>query len=203
VPVPPIVDGLALDECWRKVKGRNFKIPYGDGEALTDVAVKACVFKDRIYLLVQYQTGGEARSHRFWRWDPQKKIYVSTDTREESVSIMLYGGKDAGNDIWVWRACRTDPAGFADDMFLKYGRLSLDVGRPCWYSEYYGSFVGDVLPRFQNRAPEGSAADVKAKGHWDRGRLTVEFSRKLDTKHPDDIPLSKTLRLSIMRSRGD
>jgi hypothetical protein len=198
--VPPIVDGMALDACWRKAKEIRVKIPAGG--VLLDVSIKACVVDDELYLLVRYQAGPEKRSQRSWRWDAVRRIYVPGDGREESLSILFYGKDPGKKDVWVWRACRTDPVGFADDMFMENRELRFDSGRSCWYSEYHGDFAGDTLPRFQNRAPSGSASDVKAKGHWDKGSLTVEFSRKLDTKHADDIPLSKKLRFWILRSKG-
>ena len=203
VKFPPIVDGIALDSCWAKVPSVKVPILSRDGKTRLDATVKACVSGGMLYLLVRYESGAKHTTHRPWHWDKEKKVYISGEEREESLSVLFHENDDPEKiDIWTWRADRTDPSGFADDMFIERGVLRLDFGRKCWYSGYHGRFAGDLLPRFMNREPSGSAADVKARGHWVGEWLTVEFSRKLDTKHSDDIALSKNLKISILRSKG-
>jgi Ethylbenzene dehydrogenase len=51
--------------------------------------------------------------------------------------------------------------------------------------------VGDLLPQYLLREPEGSAADIQAFGRYVGGHWVVELRRKLDTGQPDD----KALRL--------
>ena len=51
--------------------------------------------------------------------------------------------------------------------------------------------VGDVLPQYLLREPDGSAADVQAFGRYADGYWTVELRRKLNTGQADD----KVLRL--------
>jgi hypothetical protein len=46
--------------------------------------------------------------------------------------------------------------------------------------------VGDLLPQYLQREPEGSAADVQAFGQYVDGHWIVELRRKLNTGHPDD-----------------
>jgi hypothetical protein len=46
--------------------------------------------------------------------------------------------------------------------------------------------VGDLLPQYLQRDPEGSAADVQAFGRYADGHWTVELRRKLNTGQPDD-----------------
>jgi hypothetical protein len=46
--------------------------------------------------------------------------------------------------------------------------------------------VGDLLPQYLQREPEGSAADVQAFGQYVDGHWVVEIRRKLNTGHPDD-----------------
>jgi hypothetical protein len=46
--------------------------------------------------------------------------------------------------------------------------------------------VGDLLPRYIQREPEGSAADVQVFGQYVDGHWVVEFRRKLNTGHSDD-----------------
>jgi hypothetical protein len=51
--------------------------------------------------------------------------------------------------------------------------------------------VGDLLPQYLLREPEGSAADIQAFGRYADGYWIVELRRKLNTGQPDD----KALRL--------
>lgn len=46
--------------------------------------------------------------------------------------------------------------------------------------------VGDLLPQYLQREPQGSAADVQAFGRYVDGHWVVELRRKLNTGNPDD-----------------
>jgi hypothetical protein len=46
--------------------------------------------------------------------------------------------------------------------------------------------VGDLLPQYLLRQPQGSGADVQAYGRYAGGHWTVEFRRKLTTGNADD-----------------
>jgi len=46
--------------------------------------------------------------------------------------------------------------------------------------------VGDLLPQYLQREPEGSAADVQAYGRYADGHWTVEMRRRLNTAQADD-----------------
>ena len=46
--------------------------------------------------------------------------------------------------------------------------------------------VGDVLPQYLQREPEGSAADIQAFGRYVDGHWVVELRRKLNTGNGDD-----------------
>jgi hypothetical protein len=46
--------------------------------------------------------------------------------------------------------------------------------------------VGDLLPQYLQREPEGSAADVQAFGRYVDGHWVVELRRKLNTGNADD-----------------
>ncbi|HCX32769.1 MAG TPA: hypothetical protein DHV08_03955 [Rhodocyclaceae bacterium] len=48
---------------------------------------------------------------------------------------------------------------------------------------------GDLLPRYANRKPAGSEADVMAKSDYANGMWTVYFRRKLATANKDDVAL--------------
>ncbi len=193
----PMLDGLPIDSCWIGVPGVRISSPPG-GEA-ADMMVKACNDGVRIYFLIQHETGTPRRKHRPWHWDPLLQAYVPGEEREEAFSIVLtaVGDPVADADIWVWRAARTDPVSKADDMYyhssMQFGRevegIGFDSGMASWFSKYFGSFSGMSLPRFFNRSPAGSMADVDAKGSWDKHILSIEFGRKLITGNGDDIAL--------------
>lgn len=130
---------------------------------------------------------------------------------EGSFNANMTVGIDAKWDVWQWQAARTDPTGFARDKIHVYTHtkpddpllaarsrqdsddkewwmlLLDDAGKPPAKAVDAPKAKGkDTLPTFVTQTPEGSAADVRAKGTWKEGRWTVEFSRKLDTGAKDD-----------------
>jgi hypothetical protein len=112
-------------------------------------------------------------------------------------------------DVWFWKSCRTNPVGYADDKLHSYagrkqgansveivspggnGSMYLlrsgDSGQSAYEEKIVFDYMGDFAPRFSNRQPLGSRADVSARGCWSEGNWTVEFARKLDTEHDDDV----------------
>ncbi|ETW96463.1 MAG: hypothetical protein ETSY1_26510 [Candidatus Entotheonella factor] len=110
-------------------------------------------------------------------------------------------------DIWHWKALRTNPLGYADDkMHLLlpesheqatvvespiHGSLFLrrlaDAGQGAYREYPVTTYKADYLPRFYPYQPEGSRADVRAKGVWHNNAWTLEFSRKMYTGNADDI----------------
>jgi hypothetical protein len=112
-------------------------------------------------------------------------------------------------DIWYWKGRRTNPSGYADDKWqilsteahvkakkirvsthgARYLRRLGDAGQSAYEEKLFFVYQGKVVPRFYIREPQGSRADVRAKGHWHAGEWTIEFSRRLDTGNPDDVAL--------------
>lgn len=110
-------------------------------------------------------------------------------------------------DIWFWKAHRTDPSGYADDKTHIYSPLQTpnsktvisksglrfylvrpgDTGSAAYKTVIHPSYIGDQAPTYRYTTPQGSRADVRAKGVWRDGTWTVEFSRKLNTGQFDDI----------------
>lgn len=120
---------------------------------------------------------------------------------------MLFG-EEAEWDVWQWKATRTNPQGYAMDRTHRYTREKPQA-KAKRYPTHHGSTIwiarpedegetvekkqgapkekqGDRVPQYLPGMPTGSAADVRAKGAWARGKWTLEFERKLDTGHPDD-----------------
>ena len=114
-------------------------------------------------------------------------------------------------DVWFWKARRTNPAGYFDDKHQvvsqtasedvfaypsdKYGTLYItrkgDSGRSAYEEKFFFENKGPAVHKFYPREPQGSRADIKGKGKWENNYWTIEFSRKLDTGHADDIVISK------------
>lgn len=110
-------------------------------------------------------------------------------------------------DIWYWKSHRTDHAGYADDkmhvysslrtpnstsLLSKYGsRFYLtrpgDSGHAAYKTVIHGAHIGDRAPLYKFATPQGSRADVRAKGVWRDGVWTLEFARKLVTGNADDV----------------
>jgi hypothetical protein len=110
-------------------------------------------------------------------------------------------------DVWFWKAHRTDPEGFADDKMHVYSPLRTpkskmvisrgglrfylsrpgDSGRSAYKTVIHAEKKGERVSLFRFRKPQGSRADVRARGVWRDGRWTIEFARKLATGHPDDV----------------
>ena len=110
-------------------------------------------------------------------------------------------------DTWFWKANRTDPVGYADDKIqrltnnkekksmklmsrlgkTRYLQRKGDWGEPAYLDQVLIEYKGPVVDRFENQMPSGSRADIVAKGHWENGLWTIEFARRLNTGHSDDI----------------
>jgi hypothetical protein len=110
-------------------------------------------------------------------------------------------------DIWYWKSHRTDHAGYADDKMHVYSSLRTpnsksliskngsrfyltrpgDSGHAAYMTLIHGAHIGDSAPLYKLVTPQGSRADVRAKGVWRDGVWTVEFARKLVTGNADDV----------------
>lgn len=149
-----------------------------------------------------YQFGPQREDTFTFKWNMSGK----------KINLSNFSDDDYRADVWYWKANRTDPAGFADDkmhilsseaakksnsIVSKSGKqrhlLRLgDKGRPAQDKRLLTEYQGDVLDQFVSQAPDGSKADVRAKGIWKDGRWTVEFERKLDTGNDDDVRFEST-----------
>jgi hypothetical protein len=153
---------------------------------LDGMELKAVHSAKSVFVHVQWNCEVESRMHSPWKWDAARKLYAPGDEQEDRLELRWTNGGGIA-DIWLWRAGRTDPAGFADDLHAAGGSVEFDSGTLCWRQNIPGAFAGAVLPRFVQRTPTESAADVRAKGVWREGRWCVVFARVLDTGNPDDI----------------
>jgi hypothetical protein len=129
-------------------------------------------------------------------------------------------GSEFTADVWHWKANRSNVAGLAHDKSWRVSRTPFEDSRefrtPSGESIYLArpSDAGDqlyqpvrhhlkqndVMPGYEvNPAPQGSVADVRAKGVWRAGRWYLELTRLLDTGHDDDsaIPSAGTIEIAV------
>ena len=224
----PTVDGVADDDVWKNVPAVISRDPVAHIDIeLRSVSTDDSIFflvrypdlsENRQHKFLEwddtlkvYRTGPKREDSFVFKWNMES----------QPVDLSISGDDSYKADIWYWKANRTDPVGFADDKYHLYGpnkqkksqfilsqsgkrlyltRLS-DEGRSAYSSQTYEKFSTPEMPRYVNRLPEGSRADVRAKGMWNDGYWTVEFSRKLNTGHADDVQFNKNLDYTFGVSR--
>jgi hypothetical protein len=224
----PLIDGVGSDAAWSKAKA----ITTYDKVAEIDIIIKAVYTDKKIFFLVTFPDKDESRTHRSWTWNKASEEYEQGKDREDvfvlkwnmvssPVDLSVYADNQYTADIWFWKACRTDPSGYADDkiqrlsaepqkkareMISKSGKKMYlqrlgDQGDSAYKSTLHIEYKGDVLLRFVPKQSSLSRADIKAKGVWKAGVWTVEFTRAMVTGHDDDIQFKtkKTYQFGISR----
>jgi hypothetical protein len=212
----PTLDGDPGDPCWAAAPEARVALSGTSGPA--SCRVRAVVAAGALHLLVRWEDGTEDREHKPWvragdGWEegPEREdvLSVAFPVAGEFTADML-SPRDATWDVWHWKSCRTDPAGFAMDkshvMSLADpggkraehripGGGAIFMVRP----EDAGTSATETLgkpsdgergPKYRARRPDGSAGDVAARGAWKDGWWTVELSRALATGHADDRDLA-------------
>jgi len=146
-----------------------------------------------------YEIGPQREDTFFFKWSMMDDV----------VDLSNFSDNNYTADAWYWKANRTNVGGFADDkshvfssepgkksskitsrtgktMYLM--RLG-DTGGSAYGKDVLVDYDGDIKTQYIPKMPEGSRADVKAKGVWNNNRWTIEFARKLDTGNDDDANL--------------
>ena len=215
----PVIDGVAGDAAWASAK-RITTLDFSSRRTITLCSVhtsdmifflvtfpdvspstthKSFAWDDRAGI---YKPSNDREDMFVFKWSMQG---LKTD-------LSLRGGRPHRADIWFWKACRTNPVGCADDKRQSYssrkegdnskeiipssgtGPMYLlrsgDSGQSAYEEKIPFDYQGPFAPRFHNRRPTGSRADVSAGGCWREGLWTVEFARKLNTGHDDDVGFS-------------
>lgn len=144
-----------------------------------------------------YQTGPKREDTLVLKWNMEPEpqdLSVSSETPYRA-------------DVWYWKSARTDHAGYADDkmhvyevtkspharkVFSKTGRSFYltrpgDEGAAAYRAVAYGEYMGEEVSKYAFQVPQGSRADVRAKGVWRDNLWTVEFARDLETGNFDDV----------------
>ena len=210
----PLVDGIAADAAWKNAAA----VTTFDPIAQVEITIKSVYDDTNLYFLVSYPDQDESRQHKSWIWDKEEKIYKEGPDREDVFvfkwklndtikDLSIFSDEPYEADVWFWKACRTDPQGFADDkiqrLFTYPTKDTLEVtsrsgkkmhiqrqgdkGKSTYKTKILIDYEGDVVPRFNLRQPEASRADIKAKGVWKDGYWTIEFARALVTGNADDV----------------
>lgn len=145
----------------------------------------------------RYRTGYDREDTFVFKWSMES----------EPVDLSVTADNAYNADIWFWKANRTDPSGYADDKMheisaaetrdasIIYSRNGLpyylsrpgDSGKAAYRILIHDKFVRHRMPKYRVEQPSGSRADIRAKGVWRDGSWTIEFERKLNTGHPDDV----------------
>ena len=126
------------------------------------------------------------------------------------INLALRQAQPHRADVWFWKARRTNLSGYADDKWhvvspnsykkarevaspthgtLHFRRVG-DAGQSAYEERLIYRYQADIVPRFYPRQPQGSRADIRAKGVWHDGRWTLEFARQLKTGHDNDLAFS-------------
>ncbi len=214
VDTMPVVDGAADDQAWVEAKAIvtrdsvaeldiSLKAVYDSShiaflvsfpDASEDREHKAMIWDKQQNL---YKTGPKREDVFVFKWNMEPV----------PVDLTLSADNSYKADVWFWKANRTDHAGYADDKVqlyvtdplpntqrmisakgnLFYLKRKGDAGKAAYQATVHTDFVGDEAPRFEQQKPEGSRADIRAKGHWANGFWTIEFSRPLNTSQTDDV----------------
>lgn len=226
----PVLDGVANEEMWRAAKpvmvhdpiaGIDITLKAAHNSAKIFILVtfadqnenrhhRTLIWDDKIKA---YQNGPEREDVFILKWSMTS--YPTTLTLRENVPYEA--------DIWFWKAMRTDHAGFADDKMHIYsasrsknskalisqdGQIFYltrkgDRGETAYETNLIPGFQGPRLPKYSQRQPTGSRADIQAKGAWHNERWTIEFSRQLNTGHEDDIQFQLDGRYPFAVSRHE
>jgi hypothetical protein len=214
VTTGPSIDGQADEPLWATAPA----IITLDFSSQRPITLKSVYTTDTVFFLVNFPDADASEVHKVWKWDAREEIYREGPEREDvflfkwsmsgpDVNLALREAEPHHSDIWFWKACRTNPAGYADDKWQsisleagkdtrlipspQYGKLYFlrqgDAGEPPWEEKFFYEYQGDRLTKNYPQQPIGSRADIRAKGVWHQGQWTIEFARKLDTGHDDDV----------------
>lgn len=225
---PPVVDGVPNDPAWENAQ----EIITIDKVTKLPISIKAVYSDKEIFVQVNFDDPDESRTHKSWTWDKGREIYTVGHDREDififkwnmtpgPVDLSIYADNSHHADIWYWKACRTDPTGYADDKshllspteernttkiisgsgktmhLLRRG----DEGTSAYRIDLITDYQGEILPRYIPQQPTMSRSDVKAKGIWENGKWTIEFRRDLNTDHHDDVQFTTGRKFLFAVSR--
>ncbi len=215
----PIIDGNADDVAWSQAKAVSTRDRIENIDILLKAAYsKEKIFflfrypdptenrehKNMVWDkdLRRYHTGPKREDTFSFKWSMEPY----------PVDLSISADNPYKADVWRFKSARADPLGYADDKLHIYSAHKIDnakrllskrgkvfylarpgdSGRGTYSTMLYREHQGDEVPKFKYHQPEGSRADIKAKGSWHKGVWAIEFQRQLDTGHLDDIRFDTT-----------
>ena len=211
----PVLDGAGMDSAWQGLKpvtvkdsasGTNFLIRsvYSADQVFFLVQfpdnAENFLHKPWVWNATEkkYETGPHREDTFVFKWNMM----------DHDVNLSNFSDDDYRADIWYWKANRTNPAGYSDDKSQLLGSQPIkksteltsmggkvrhlgrysDAGKSAYKElKTLTEYQGDLVDRYSASTPEGSRADVHAKGSWAGGFRTVEYARALNTGHDDDL----------------
>jgi hypothetical protein len=228
VATAPKIDGNADDSVWSQAKPLETYDPLAKIKlTIRAVYTDDKIF---ILATFPDKTENRAHKTQVWIPE-QSRYRVSTDREDtfvikwnmegNPVDLRIDAEEPYKADIWYWKSHRTDHAGYADDKMHVYSSLKSrkskgliskngvrfylkrpgDAGKGAYETLIHGEHVGDRTSLYKQVEPQGSRADVRAKGEWRNGGWTVEFARKLVTGNDDDVQFDKTKSHTLGVSR--
>lgn len=180
------------------------------------VLLKAVTVGDRFFVAMKYPDSSEDTISKPWEWRGEKYVEGRQREDMFAIRFHMRGdfdrtmlsSQDYTVDVWLWSAAHTNPSGIAEDMMHHITTSMLDSAAEYESPDKKTIYIkktrdtgdspykrlpkpkenkGDKLPSFELTNASGSAADVSAKGRWNAGYWQLEFSRALNTGHPDDV----------------
>ncbi|MBF0143501.1 MAG: hypothetical protein HQL57_05425 [Magnetococcales bacterium] len=171
----------------------------------------------RLYVGARWADPTPSQEYKPWRrqggrFQQQRLVddmFVLRFQTGESFSSCMLANRPYVTDLWRWSAGRSDLTGIADDMIhrfsdkpfdqpsveyeglrgMVYFLKAMDSGTGGWQmtARPEGS-QGGVVPGTETRVPpQGSRADVVAKGSWRDGYWSLEMGRDFSTGDPEDV----------------
>lgn len=214
--VAPQIDGRADDDCWQHASPvtvhdivANIDIVLKaahDGENVYLLAEFPDADESRLHRALVWQPELKSYQNGPTRED---SLVLKWSMSGADADLTLKSDRPYRADIWYWKAHRTDHAGYADDKIQHYtttrDKKSLlllsksgkvfyllrrgDAGGPAYKPKLQAEYSEDLVAKYDQISPGGSRADVRAKGDWRDGRWVIEFARKLETGHDDDLQM--------------
>lgn len=210
----PVLDGKDRDAVWKSVKPQIIEDKASGKKILlrsvyTDDRVFFLVqFPDAAQNFLHKPWVWNADEKKYESGPHREDTFVfKWNMMEEDVDLSVFSDDNYRADVWYWKANRTNPAGFADDktqvladspskkskekvsLTGKQRHLSRisDTGKAPYITYEPTTYEKSLVDAFPQGGPDGSRADVNAKGVWNGGAWVVEFARDLNTGHDDDL----------------
>lgn len=218
----PTVDG-SMESLWQEAHPiRVEAVGNTLEEHVTPVEIRSLHNGREIAFLFRWEDDTKSDSYRKYLGNgegraptlvggPDDQFAIKFNLSGSALSCML-AGKDYVDDVWHWKAARTNPTGYAQDRLFIVRRIEdSEDASGGMYIARNGSPVqilwkedgGDPLvteidppieggvagPAFEAKTPSGSQADIIAKGEWKEGIWVLELRRSLVTGHADDVSI--------------